>query len=68
MNAPQTAVSASDAQTRMRAVLEAQRADYLAEGAVSAATRKDRLNRGIDVVLKHKESGKRSRISSYRDP
>jgi coniferyl-aldehyde dehydrogenase len=55
MNAPQTAVNASDAEMRMQTVLELQRADYIAEGGVSPATRKDRLNRGIDVVLKHKD-------------
>ncbi len=55
MNAPQTAVSVTDAETQMQTVLEAQRADYIAEGAVSAATRKDRLNRGIDVCLKYQD-------------
>ena len=55
MNAPQTAVSVTDAETQMQSVLDAQRADYIAEGGVSAATRKDRLNRGIDVCLKYQD-------------
>ena len=55
MNAPQHAVSAVDAETRMRQVLEAQRQDYIGEGAVDAETRKDRLRRGVDVLLKHQD-------------
>ena len=55
MNAPQTAVSAADAETKMQSVLDAQRADYIAEGGVSASTRRDRLERGIDVVLKYQD-------------
>jgi coniferyl-aldehyde dehydrogenase len=37
----------------MQAVLEAQRADYLQEGVVTADTRIDRLNRGIDIQIKY---------------
>lgn len=55
MNAPQTAVNAVDSETKMQRVLDAQHADYIAEGAVSVATRKDRLNRGVDVLLKHQD-------------
>lgn len=55
MNAPQTAMSLTDAETQMQSVLDAQRADYLAAGGVSAATRKDRLNRGVDIVLKYQD-------------
>jgi len=55
MTAQQPAVNAIDSESRMRAVLDAQRADYLREGAVSAATRRDRLERGIDVVLKYQD-------------
>ncbi len=55
MNAPQTAATASDAETLMQNVLDTQRSDYLAEGGVSAATRKDRLSRGIDVLLKYQD-------------
>jgi hypothetical protein len=36
----------------LRAALDAQREDYLEQGAVSAATRIDRIDRGIDVLLK----------------
>ena len=39
----------------MRAVLDAQRASFTAELPVSAATRRDRLNRALDVVLNHKD-------------
>jgi len=35
----------------LRAALDAQREDYLQQGAVSAATRIDRIDRGIDVLL-----------------
>jgi coniferyl-aldehyde dehydrogenase len=56
MNAPSTAVSASDAETQMQSVLEAQRNDFIAEGGVSASTRKDRLERGIAALLKHQDA------------
>ncbi|MEM1402012.1 MAG: coniferyl aldehyde dehydrogenase [Pseudomonadota bacterium] len=55
MNAPQTAVAATDAEQDMQRILDAQRQDHIASGAVSAAVRKDRLNRGIDVVLKYQD-------------
>ncbi|MEM7692431.1 MAG: coniferyl aldehyde dehydrogenase [Pseudomonadota bacterium] len=55
MNAPQTAVAATDIETRMQEILAAQRADYTAEGKVTAATRKDRLQRGIDSVIKYQD-------------
>lgn len=55
MNAPTTGVPASDIETHMQAVLEAQRADHIAAGEVSAAARKDRLSRGIDVLLKYQD-------------
>ncbi|MFT7286705.1 MAG: coniferyl-aldehyde dehydrogenase [Halieaceae bacterium] len=55
MTAPQTAVSAMDVETQMQQLLEAQRADYLAEGGVSAAVRRDRLNRGLDALLKYQD-------------
>lgn len=44
-----------DPQTAMQAALEAQRSDYLHEGEVKAQTRIDRLERGIDVLLKHQD-------------
>ncbi|MEM1191496.1 MAG: coniferyl aldehyde dehydrogenase [Pseudomonadota bacterium] len=36
-------------------VLRAQRADYVKEGAVSVETRRDRLERGIDVVIRYQD-------------
>ncbi|MDP5053155.1 MAG: coniferyl aldehyde dehydrogenase, partial [Congregibacter sp.] len=35
--------------------LEAQRSDYIAAGSVSAATRRDRLSRGVDVCIKYQD-------------
>jgi coniferyl-aldehyde dehydrogenase len=55
MNAPQQAAATVTSENRMLEVLKGQRAAYLAEGAVSAATRRDRLSRGIDVLLRHQE-------------
>lgn len=55
MNAPQTTATAADTETSLLNALDSQRADYLAEGDVDAATRKDRLRRGIDVLLKHRD-------------
>jgi coniferyl-aldehyde dehydrogenase len=55
MNAPQQAVEAVDIETRMLDVLEAQRADYLEEGYVEPTTRRERLARGIDAVIKHQD-------------
>jgi coniferyl-aldehyde dehydrogenase len=37
----------------MRALLESQRSEFLAEGPVSAATRLDRLDRGIDALVRY---------------
>jgi len=42
----------SDTESAMRALLESQRSDFLAEGPVSAATRLDRLDRGIDALVR----------------
>lgn len=55
MNAPESPDRHSDIEARMKTVLEAQRADYLAEGAVSAETRIDRLERGIDVLFRYRD-------------
>ena len=53
MNAPQDiAVETDPAVAAMTAVMEAQRADYLAEGHVSAETRIDRMQRGMHAVHK----------------
>ena len=53
MNAPEQIANLDDIETRMQAILEAQRSDYLAEGVVTAETRIDRLNRGIEVQIKY---------------
>ncbi|KGE04077.1 coniferyl aldehyde dehydrogenase [Pseudohaliea rubra] len=55
MNAPQTVNQAGDTETRMQEVLEAQREDFLREGAVSAESRIDRIDRAMDVVLKYQD-------------
>jgi coniferyl-aldehyde dehydrogenase len=55
MNAPQSITQTEDIEQRMLQALEAQRKDYLREGDVSAETRIDRLDRGIDVVLKYQD-------------
>jgi len=42
-------------ETTMRTALDDQRQDYLREGAVSAETRIDRIDRGIDILLKYQD-------------
>ena len=55
MNSPEQIPEQSDIETQMVAALEAQREDYLKEGVVTAETRIDRLERGIDVLVKYHE-------------
>ncbi len=56
MNAPQDLNLDQDSIAQaMRDALEAQRADYLAEGHVSAETRIDRMQRGMVSVHKHQD-------------
>ena len=43
----------SDVETTMQAQLETQRADFMQEGVVSAAVRIDRLDRGIDALVRY---------------
>ena len=43
----------TEIESAMLRLLEAQRADFLKEGPVSAATRIDRLDRGIDVLVRY---------------
>lgn len=43
----------TDIESAMLSILEAQRADFLKEGPVSAATRIDRLDRGIDALVRY---------------
>jgi coniferyl-aldehyde dehydrogenase len=56
MNAPHEINVDNDPITEaMMKVLEAQRADYIAEGHVSAETRIDRLNRGVAAIAKYQD-------------
>jgi coniferyl-aldehyde dehydrogenase len=56
MNAPETLPTGNDPITEsLTKVLDAQRADYLAEGHVSAETRIDRINRGIASIAKFQD-------------
>lgn len=55
MNAPQQVTSQGDIEQQMRAILDTQRQDYLKEGVVTAETRIDRLQRGIDVMVKYSD-------------
>jgi coniferyl-aldehyde dehydrogenase len=53
MNAPEINPLENDIETVMEDVLAAQRADFLQEGAVSVETRIDRLDRGIDALVRY---------------
>ncbi len=53
MNVPEQLPVQGDIETQMNATLEMQREDYLKEGVVSTETRIDRLERGIDVLIKY---------------
>lgn len=53
MNAPQQVVVSPDVEIQMQEALTAQRGSYLAEGYVSAEARIDRINRAIDVLVRH---------------
>ena len=53
MNAPQKTLIGSDTELQLQTALQAQRDSYLAEGEVSAATRIDRIDRAISVLVKH---------------
>ena len=56
MNAPQEInVDKDPIAEAMLAVMEAPRADYIAEGHVSAETRIDRMRRGMTAVHKHQD-------------
>lgn len=55
MNAPQQMLDVSDIEETMKAALEAQRQDYLKEGVVTAETRIDRLQRGVDGLVKYSD-------------
>ena len=51
MNSISPAPALADTDSAMIDVLEAQRADFLASGPASAATRIDRIDRGIDALI-----------------
>ena len=53
MNAPQQVVVSPHVELQIQDALKAQRELYLREGYVSAETRIDRLNRAIDVLVRH---------------
>lgn len=53
MNAPQQVVASPDLEIKMQDALAAQRESYLREGFVSAEIRIDRINRAIDVLVRH---------------
>ena len=55
MNAPEQLPVQGDIEVQMKATLDQQREDYLKEGVVSAATRIDRLERGIDALIKYQD-------------
>lgn len=55
MNAPEARIRQEDLQQRLQATLNAQREDFLREGDVSAATRQDRIDRGIAALVRHQE-------------
>lgn len=56
MNAPQNIAPPADIETAMQAALQLQRESYLSEGMVSAGIRIDRINRAIDMLVKHSEA------------
>jgi len=56
VNAPEKRMLTAETATRMQATLEAQRDSYLSEGLVSANIRIDRIDRAIDVLVKHSET------------
>ncbi|NQX87227.1 MAG: coniferyl aldehyde dehydrogenase [Halioglobus sp.] len=55
MNAPQHVTPQGDIKQQMQSILQTQREDYLNEGEVSAETRIDRLQRGIDVMVNYSD-------------
>ncbi|MFV0276681.1 MAG: coniferyl aldehyde dehydrogenase [Parahaliea sp.] len=55
MNARESFHDHSDIESRMQATLAAQKADFLSGAPVSADQRRDRLNRGIDVLLRYQD-------------
>ncbi|HIG67333.1 MAG TPA: coniferyl aldehyde dehydrogenase [Porticoccaceae bacterium] len=56
MNAPQKSLLDTATEFKMQAALGAQRNSYLSEGIVSASTRIDRIDRAIDILVRHSEA------------
>jgi coniferyl-aldehyde dehydrogenase len=56
VNAAQKIAVDADTEIKMQAALQAQRTSYVNEGMVSAATRIDRIDRAIDVLVRHSET------------
>ncbi|MEM9253997.1 MAG: coniferyl aldehyde dehydrogenase [Pseudomonadota bacterium] len=55
MNAPEQITSTGDIEEQMKATLQAMRDAYLQEGVVTAEARIDRLQRGVDVLVKYQD-------------
>ncbi|MFK7977353.1 MAG: coniferyl aldehyde dehydrogenase [Halioglobus sp.] len=55
MNAPQQMLDVSDLEETMKAALDTMRQDYIKEGVVTAETRIDRLQRGVDGLVKYSD-------------
>ena len=55
MNAEQQLPTLGDSEQKMNSTLQMQRDAYLKEGIVSAEIRIDRLQRGVDVLIKYNE-------------
>ena len=55
MTAPEPQLTTADVLTQLNATLNSQKQSYLAEGAVSAEVRMDRLDRALDILVRHAE-------------
>lgn len=55
MNAPATPIAAADAASAMRSILERQKAAHLRDGAPSLAQRRERLDRCITLLIRHRQ-------------
>jgi len=56
MNSPQKNIVDAHVENAMQASLSSQRESYIAEGFVSAATRIDRIDRAVDVLVRNSEA------------
>ena len=55
MTASEPQLTTADVLTQLNATLNSQKQSYLAEGAVSAEVRMDRLDRALDILVRHAE-------------